>query len=178
MTTPEVSGIMGMFNDGGMFSFWNAFIGTIPGSIGETSTLAILIGAAILIATGIGSWKIMASFLAGGLAMGFIFNGLALNAYMTLPPLHHIVLGGFMFGMVFMATDPVTASSTETGKWMYGFFGGFLSILIRVFNPAYPEGVMMAILFMNVLAPLIDHYVIQASVNRRAKRVAARVAAA
>jgi Na+-transporting NADH:ubiquinone oxidoreductase subunit B len=97
---------------------------------------------------------------------------------MTLPPLHHIVLGGFMFGMVFMATDPVTASSTETGKWMYGFFGGFLSILIRVFNPAYPEGVMMAILFMNVLAPLIDHYVIQASVNRRAKRVAARVAAA
>jgi Na+-transporting NADH:ubiquinone oxidoreductase subunit B len=178
MTDPEVTGIMGMFNDGGMFSFWNAFIGTIPGSIGETSTLAILIGAAILIATGIGSWKIMASFLAGGLAMGFIFNGLALNAYMTLPPLHHIVLGGFMFGMVFMATDPVTASSTETGKWMYGFFGGFLSILIRVFNPAYPEGVMMAILFMNVLAPLIDHFVIQASVNRRAKRVAARVAAA
>jgi len=101
-----------------------------------------------------------------------------LNAYMTLPPLHHIVLGGFMFGMVFMATDPVTAASTEAGKWIYGFLGGFFSILIRVFNPAYPEGVMMAILFVNVLAPLIDYYVIQASVNRRAKRVASRMAAA
>jgi Na+-transporting NADH:ubiquinone oxidoreductase subunit B len=178
MTDPEVTGIMSMFTDTGMFSFMNAFIGTIPGSIGETSALAIIIGAAILIFTGIGSWKIMLSFLAGGLAMGAIFNGLALNAYMTLPPLHHIVLGGFMFGMVFMATDPVTASATETGKWIYGFFGGFFSILIRVFNPAYPEGVMMAILFMNVLAPLIDYYVIQASVNRRTKRVAARVSAA
>ena len=178
MTDPEVTGIMSMFTDTGMFSFMNAFIGTIPGSIGETSALAILIGAAILIFTGIGSWKIMLSFLAGGLAMGAIFNGLALNAYMTLPPLHHIVLGGFMFGMVFMATDPVTASATETGKWIYGFFGGLFSILIRVFNPAYPEGVMMAILFMNVLAPLIDYYVIQASVNRRMKRVAARVSAA
>ena len=178
MTDPEVTGIMSMFADTGMFSFMNAFLGTIPGSIGETSALAILIGAAILIFTGIGSWKIMLSFLVGGLTMGAIFNGLALNAYMTLPPLHHIVLGGFMFGMVFMATDPVTASATETGKWIYGFFGGFLSILIRVFNPAYPEGVMMAILFMNVLAPLIDYYVIQASVNRRMKRVAARVSAA
>jgi Na+-transporting NADH:ubiquinone oxidoreductase subunit B len=178
MTDPEVTGIMSMFTDTGMFSFMNAFIGTIPGSIGETSALAIIIGAAILIFTGIGSWKIMLSFLAGGLAMGAIFNGLALNAYMTLPPLHHIVLGGFMFGMVFMATDPVTASATETGKWIYGFFGGLFSILIRVFNPAYPEGVMMAILFMNVLAPLIDYYVIQASVNRRTKRVAARVSAA
>jgi len=178
MTDPEVTGIMSMFTDTGMFSFMHAFIGTIPGSIGETSALAILIGAAILIFTGIGSWKIMLSFLAGGLAMGAIFNGLALNAYMTLPPLHHIVLGGFMFGMVFMATDPVTASATETGKWIYGFFGGLFSILIRVFNPAYPEGVMMAILFMNVLAPLIDYYVIQASVNRRTKRVAARVSAA
>jgi Na+-transporting NADH:ubiquinone oxidoreductase subunit B len=178
MTDPEVTGIMSSFTDTGMFSFMNAFFGTIPGSIGETSALAILIGAAILIFTGIGSWKIMLSFLVGGLTMGAIFNGLALNAYMTLPPLHHIVLGGFMFGMVFMATDPVTASATETGKWIYGFFGGFLSILIRVFNPAYPEGVMMAILFMNVLAPLIDYYVIQASVNRRMKRVAARVSAA
>ncbi len=178
MTDPEVTGIMSSFTDTGMFSFMNAFLGTIPGSIGETSALAILIGAAILIFTGIGSWKIMLSFLVGGLTMGAIFNGLALNAYMTLPPLHHIVLGGFMFGMVFMATDPVTASATETGKWIYGFFGGFLSILIRVFNPAYPEGVMMAILFMNVLAPLIDYYVIQASVNRRMKRVAARVSAA
>jgi len=178
MTDPEVTGIMSSFTDTGMFSFMNAFLGTIPGSIGETSALAILIGAAILIFTGIGSWKIMLSFLVGGLTMGAIFNGFALNAYMTLPPLHHIVLGGFMFGMVFMATDPVTASATETGKWIYGFFGGFLSILIRVFNPAYPEGVMMAILFMNVLAPLIDYYVIQASVNRRMKRVAARVSAA
>ena len=169
--TPAVQGIMGLFADGGMFSLHNCIIGNIPGSIGETSVIAILIGAVILIATGIGSLRIMASFLAGGLFMGFLFNLMGMNAFMTLAPLHQIVIGGFMFGMVFMATDPVTAASTNTGKLIYGFLGGFLSIMIRVFNPAYPEGVMMAILFMNVMAPMIDHYVLQANINRRQKRL-------
>lgn len=166
----EVTSVMGMFDAGGMYSLSNAFLGLIPGSIGETSALAILMGAAILIWTGIGSWKVMGSFLAGGLVMGFLFNLLGLNAYMTLPPVHQVVMGGFMFGMVFMATDPVSAAQTERGKWIYGFLGGFLSIMIRVFNPAYPEGVMMAILFMNVMAPLIDHYVIQSNIGKREKR--------
>ena len=169
--TPAVQGIMGLFADGGMFSLHNCIIGNIPGSIGETSVIAILIGAVILIATGIGSLRIMASFLVGGLFMGFLFNLMGMNAFMTLAPLHQIVIGGFMFGMVFMATDPVTAASTNTGKLIYGFLGGFLSIMIRVFNPAYPEGVMMAILFMNVMAPMIDHYVLQANINRRQKRL-------
>jgi Na+-transporting NADH:ubiquinone oxidoreductase subunit B len=167
---PEVVATMAQFEPGGMFSWANAFFGTIPGSIGETSSLAILIGAAILIWTGIGSWRIMLSFLLGGLGMAFLFNLASANAYMTLPPLHQVVLGGFMFGMVFMATDPVTAAQTDLGKWIYGFLGGALSILIRVVNPAYPEGVMMAILFMNVVAPLIDHYVVQGNVRRREKR--------
>jgi Na+-transporting NADH:ubiquinone oxidoreductase subunit B len=116
----------------------------------------------------------MSSFFVGGLAMAGIFNLMGLNAYMTIPAIHQVVMGGFMFGMVFMATDPVTASQTETGKWFYGFFGGFLSIMIRVFNPAYPEGVMMAILFMNVMAPLIDHYVVGANIKRRERRLATR----
>ena len=169
--TPAVQGIMGMFADGGMFSLHNCIVGNIPGSIGETSVIAILIGAVILIATGIGSLRIMASVLVGGLFMGFLFNLMGMNAFMTLAPLHQIVIGGFMFGMVFMATDPVTAASTNTGKIIYGFLGGFLSIMIRVFNPAYPEGVMMAVLFMNVMAPMIDHYVLQANINRRQKRL-------
>ena len=173
----EVSnGVLAMFTDGGMFSFMNCFIGTIPGSVAETSALAALIGAAILIWTGIGSWRIISSFIVGGLVMGVIFNALALNAYMTIGPLHQIVMGGFMFGAVFMATDPVSAAQTNTGKWVYGFLGGFFSIMIRVFNPAYPEGVMMAILFMNVMAPTIDHYVIEANIRRREKRLTAAVA--
>jgi Na+-transporting NADH:ubiquinone oxidoreductase subunit B len=171
MESAEVTGIMSLFAEGGMFSLSNCIMGNIPGSIGETSVIAILLGAVILIATGIGSWKIMTSFLAGGLVMGFLFNLMGLNAFMTIDPLHQVVMGGFMFGMVFMATDPVTAASTSTGKWIYGFFAGFFSIMIRVFNPAYPEGVMMAILFMNVMAPMIDHYVIQANINRRQKRL-------
>jgi Na+-transporting NADH:ubiquinone oxidoreductase subunit B len=171
---PEVQNVMSMFQADGMFSLANSFFGLIPGSIGETSALAILIGAAILIWTGIGSWKVMSSFFVGGLAMAGIFNLMGLNAYMTIPAIHQVVMGGFMFGMVFMATDPVTASQTETGKWFYGFFGGFLSIMIRVFNPAYPEGVMMAILFMNVMAPLIDHYVVGANIKRRERRLATR----
>ena len=169
--TPAVQGVMNMFADGGMFSLHNCLLGTIPGSIGETSVIAILLGAVILIVTGIGSLRIMGSFLVGGLVMGLIFNLLGLNGFMTLDPLHQIVIGGFMFGMVFMATDPVTASTTNTGKLIYGFLGGFFSIMIRVFNPAYPEGVMMAVLFMNVMAPMIDHYVLQANINRRQKRL-------
>ena len=154
-----------------IFSLHNCLIGTIPGSVGETSVVAILIGAVILLATGIGSWRIMASFLAGGLVMGAIFNGIALNDFMGLSPIHQIAMGGFMFGMVFMSTDPVTAASTNKGKLIYGFFGGLFSIMIRVFNPAYPEGVMMAVLFMNIMAPMIDHYVIQANINSRLKRL-------
>jgi Na+-transporting NADH:ubiquinone oxidoreductase subunit B len=169
--TPVVQGVMNMFADGGMFSLHNCILGTIPGSIGETSVIAILLGAIILIVTGIGSLRIMASFLVGGLVMGLLFNLLDLNGFMTLGPLHQIVIGGFMFGMVFMATDPVTAATTNTGKLIYGFLGGFFSIMIRVFNPAYPEGVMMAVLFMNVMAPMIDHYVLQANINRRQKRL-------
>ena len=166
------------FADGGMFSLSNCFLGLIPGSVGETSALACLIGAAILIWTGIGSWRIISSFIVGGLVMGVIFNALGLNAYMTIGPVHQIVMGGFMFGAVFMATDPVSAAQTNTGKWIYGFLGGFFSIMIRVFNPAYPEGVMMAILFMNVMAPTIDHYVIEANIRRREKRLAASAAVA
>ena len=169
--TPAVQGVMNMFADGGMFSLHNCLLGTIPGSIGETSVIAILLGAVILIVTGIGSLRIMGSFLVGGLVMGLIFNLLGLNGFMMLDPFHQIVIGGFMFGMVFMATDPVTASTTNTGKLIYGFLGGFFSIMIRVFNPAYPEGVMMAVLFMNVMAPMIDHYVLQANINRRQKRL-------
>jgi len=161
-----------MFKDGGLFSLMNCFIGTIPGSVAETSALAALIGAAILIWTGIGSWRIISSFIVGGLVMGFIFNQLELNAYMTVGPVHQIVMGGFMFGAVFMATDPVSAAQTNTGKWVYGFLGGLFSIMIRVFNPAYPEGVMMAILFMNVMAPTIDHYVVESNIRRREKRLA------
>lgn len=154
-------------------TFMDAFLGFIPGSIGETSVLAILIGAAILLFTGIGSWKIMLSAVLGGYVMGLIFNAFAVNPFMEVPAHEHLVLGGFAFGVVFMATDPVTASQTGTGKYIYGFLIGLLAIMIRVFNPAYPEGVMLAILFMNVMAPLIDHYVIRANVNRRKKRTAA-----
>lgn len=148
-----------------------SWMGYIPGSIGETSAIACLIGAAILLYTGVASWRIMISFFAGGLAMSALFNLWGANDFMLLEPLHMIALGGFFFGGVFMITDPVTASQTNTGKFIYGFLGGFLSIMIRVFNPAYPEGVMMAILFMNVMAPLIDHYVVQANVKRRLKRL-------
>ncbi|MCB0477490.1 MAG: NADH:ubiquinone reductase (Na(+)-transporting) subunit B [Crocinitomicaceae bacterium] len=148
-----------------------SWMGYIPGSIGETSAVACLIGAAILLFTGVASWRVMVSFFAGGLAMSALFNVWGANEFMLLEPLHMIALGGFFFGGVFMITDPVTASQTNTGKFIYGFLGGFLSIMIRVFNPAYPEGVMMAILFMNVMAPLIDHYVVQANVKRRLKRL-------
>ena len=151
-------------------SLMDMFIGTIPGSFGETSTLAILLGALILIVTGIGSWKIIVSVFAGGLGMGLLLNAVAVNPYMELPFYYHFVMGGFAFGAVFMATDPVSGSQTEKGKWIYGFLIGVLSVLIRVLNPAYPEGVMLAILLMNVFAPLIDYYVIQSSIKKRLKR--------
>lgn len=150
---------------------WESFIGFIPGSVGETSTLACLIGAAILLFTGIGSWRIMLSVFIGGYLMAVVLNMFGYNTLMQLTPIHHLVLGGFAFGAVFMATDPVTAAHTNTGKFIYGFLIGLFAILIRVFNPAYPEGMMLAILFMNVMAPLIDHYVVQANINRRLKRV-------
>lgn len=148
-----------------------SFIGAIPGSIGETSTLACLIGAAILLFTGIGSWRIMSSVFAGGFLMALIFNLFGLNTLMNLTPLHHLVLGGFAFGAIFMATDPVSAAQTNTGKYIYGFLIGMFAILFRVFNPAYPEGMMLSILFMNVMAPLIDHNVVAANIKRRLKRV-------
>ena len=138
--------------------------------MGETSVIAILIGAAILLITGIGSWKIMLSVFAGGIGMGLLLNGFVANEYMELPFYYHLVMGGFAFGAVFMATDPVTAAQTETGKWIYGFLIGILSVLIRVLNPAYPEGVMLAILLMNVFAPLIDYFVVQSNIRRRLKR--------
>lgn len=148
-----------------------SFIGAIPGSVGETSTIACLIGAAILLYTGIGSWRIMSSVFIGGFLMAVIFNLFGLNTLMQITPLHHLTLGGFAFGAIFMATDPVSAAQTNTGKYIYGFLIGLLAILFRVFNPAYPEGMMLAILFMNVMAPLIDHYVVAANINRRLKRV-------
>lgn len=154
-------------------SLMDSFYGTISGSIGETSALACLIGAAILIYTGIASWRVMLSVFAGGYVMGLIFNSFGVNALMKVDALHHLFLGGFAFGAVFMATDPVTAAQTNTGKYIYGFLIGMIAIMVRVFNPAYPEGMMMAILFMNVMAPLIDHYVVQANINKRLKRVKA-----
>jgi Na+-transporting NADH:ubiquinone oxidoreductase subunit B len=155
---------------GEAYTSMDMFLGTIPGSIGETSTLAILIGAAILILTGVASWKIIFSAVAGGAVMGLILNIFAVNEFMALPFWEHLILGGFAFGVVFMATDPVSGAQTEKGKWIYGFLIGFLAILIRVLNPAYPEGVMMAILLMNVFAPLIDHYIIEANIKKRLKR--------
>lgn len=161
---------MAMFNSDGVYSMYNSVMGIIPGSIGETSAVAIGIGALILLISGIGSWRIMFSSFIGGLVMAVLFNMWDANAFMGLDALHQLMLGGFMFGIVFMATDPVTAAQTAKGQWIYGFLVGFIAILVRVFNPAYPEGMMMAILFMNVMAPLVDHYVIEANISKRLKR--------
>ncbi|MDP3461194.1 MAG: NADH:ubiquinone reductase (Na(+)-transporting) subunit B [Bacteroidales bacterium] len=158
-------------------SEWAMFLGNIPGSIGETSTLAILIGAVVLIATGIGSARIMLSVVAGGLAMGLLFNLWGINDYMNIPAHYHLIMGGFAFGTVFMATDPVSAAQTTRGKYIYGFLIGMIAVLIRVFNPAYPEGMMLSILLMNVFAPLIDHYVVQSNIKKRLKRARALVKA-
>ncbi|HON18635.1 MAG TPA: NADH:ubiquinone reductase (Na(+)-transporting) subunit B [Salinivirgaceae bacterium] len=153
-------------------SVMDMILGFIPGSIGETSVIAIGLGALLLLITGIGSWRIMLSALIGGVTMGILLNIAATptNPAMAVPFWQHLVMGGFAFGVVFMATDPVTAAHTQTGKWIYGFLVGFLAILIRVLNPAYPEGVMLAILLMNIFAPLIDYYVVQANIKRRLKR--------
>lgn len=162
-------------------SLSDMFFGFMPGSIGETSTLLILLGGLFLMFTKIASWRIIVSTVLGGLAMGLIFNGVVSAGWigpnsgfydlMNTTYWHHLLLGGFAFGTIFMATDPVTGAQTDKGKWIYGFLIGFLSIMIRVFNPAYPEGVMLAILLMNVFAPTIDHYVVQANKNKRNKRI-------
>jgi len=151
------------------------FFGFIPGSVGETSTLLILLGGLFLIYTGIASWKIIISVFAGGYALALLFNFLGPiiapeNVYMAMPAYYHLVIGGFAFGAVYMATDPVTAAQTNRGKWIYGLLIGILAVLIRVLNPAYPEGMMLAILLMNVFAPLIDYYVVRANINKRLKR--------
>ncbi len=147
--------------------------GLIPGSIGETSFIAIMLGAALLLFTRIASLKIMFSVFAGGYLTGLLFNAIGANAYMDMPAYYHLVLGGFAFGAVFMATDPVTGSQTSTGKWIYGFMIGMLTVMVRVVNPGYPEGMMLAILFMNTMAPLIDYYVVEANIRRRNKRALA-----
>ncbi len=154
------------------YSFFDAAAGFIPGSVSETSTIAVLIGAAILMLTKVGSWRIIVGGFAGAAVMGLIFNAFGLNALMQFDWYMHLVVGGLAFGLVFMATDPVSAAQTMKGKWIYGFLCGFFGVMIRVFNPAYPEGIMLAILLMNVFAPTIDHYVIQGNVSKRKKRLA------
>ncbi len=157
------------------------FSGLIPGSISETSTLMILIGALILIATKVGSWRIILSGFIGAAVMGLIFNALGssvftTNSLMNFPWYNHLIVGGIAFGVVFMATDPVSAAQTLKGKWIYGFLIGFFGIMIRIFNPAYPEGIMLAILLLNVFAPTIDHYVIQGNIKKRQKRLKVKTA--
>ena len=152
------------------YSMMEMFNGSIPGSIAETSALWVGIGALILIFTGVGSWRIMIGGILGAALMGFLFNLWGANALMSFPWMNHLVVGGFAFGIVFMATDPVSAAQTNRGKWIYGILVGIFCILIRVFNPAYPEGVMLAILLMNVFAPTIDHYVIESNIKKRLNR--------
>ena len=155
------------------YSMLEMFNGSIPGSIAETSALWVGVGALILIITGVGSWRIIFGGIAGAAIMGFLFNLWGANALMSFSWINHLMVGGFAFGIVFMATDPVSAAQTNKGKWIYGILVGFFCILIRVFNPAYPEGVMLAILLMNVFAPTIDHYVVEANISKRKKRWAA-----
>ena len=189
--TPDaISGetILGSYaqNNSVVYDYWDMFWGLIPGSVGETSKFLIIFGALFLIFTKIGSWRIIVSTLIGALVMGIIFNGVVdagwigesskFYGLMNVPFWQHLIIGSILFGAVYMATDPVTASQTNKGKWIYGFLIGFLSIMIRVFNPAYPEGVFLAILLMNVFAPTIDHYVIQGNVKKRMKRLKAKVA--
>ena len=163
LAAPSIDGL----NSAG-YSLCDMIIGTIPGSVGETSVIAILLGAILLIWTGVASWKIMFSSVVGGLAIGYL--GYAIGAT-DLPGYYQLVMGGFLFGTVFMATDPVPSAQTECGKWIYGFLIGALAVTVRIWNPGYPEGMMLAILLMNTFAPLIDHYVIEGSIKRRAKKV-------
>lgn len=156
-------------------TWWDAFVGFIPGSMGETSAIACLLGAALLLVTGIASWRIMAGVTIGTIVMAQVLNliGSTTNPYFELPFWWHMVLGGWMFGMVYMATDPVSGAHTNAGRWIYGILIGVLVVLIRVVNPAYPEGMMLAILFMNVFAATIDHFVVRANIKRRRARAAA-----
>lgn len=171
-TATQYAGITDIM--GNEIGFWDAFMGWIPGSVGETSTLCILIGAVILLVTRVASWKTMLSVFVGGALMGWIFNtwGPEGNAVAQMPWYMHLVLGGFAFGAVFMATDPVTSARTETGKWIYGFLIGVMAIIIRVLNPGYPEGMMLAILLMNIFGCLIDYIVVQRNISKRLKRAA------
>ena len=171
IATASLDSFQGVVNTIGQpISTCDYFFGLIPGSIGETSVLAILIGAVILLITGIASWKTMGSIFVGGAVMALIFNAIGSTVSMTVCPIDHWCLGGFAFGAVFMATDPVTSARTETGKYIYGFLVGAMAVIIRVLNPGYPEGMMLAILLMNVFAPLIDYYVVEANISRRLKR--------
>jgi Na+-transporting NADH:ubiquinone oxidoreductase subunit B len=173
-------------NNSVVYDYWDMFWGIIPGSVGETSKFLIIIGALILIFTKVGSWRIILSTLIGAITMGLIFNGVVdagwigesskFYGLMNVPFWQHLIIGSILFGAVYMATDPVTASQTNKGKWIYGFLIGFISIMIRVFNPAYPEGVFLAILLMNVFAPTIDHYVVQGNVKKRMKRLKVKTA--
>ena len=164
--------ILGTLAAGGdvNYSMFEMFQGAIPGSIAETSTLWVAVGALILILTGVGSWRIITGGIVGAAVMGFLFNLWGANALMSFSWMNHLVVGGFAFGIVFMATDPVSGAQTNKGKWIYGVLVGIFCIMIRVFNPAYPEGVMLAILLMNVFAPTIDHYVINGNIKKRKKR--------
>ena len=174
-TTDAISGetILGALANGKevAYSSMDMFLGFIPGSVAETSTLAILIGAIILIATGVGSWKIMVSGVIGAALTALMFNTVGITTIMDFQWTDHLIVGGFAFGIVFMATDPVSAAQTATGKLIYGFLIGFFAMTIRIFNPAYPEGIMLSILLMNALAPTIDHFVVNGNVNRRKKRL-------
>ncbi|MBR2420214.1 MAG: NADH:ubiquinone reductase (Na(+)-transporting) subunit B [Rikenellaceae bacterium] len=153
------------------YSICDALIGLMPGCVGETSVIAIALGALILLVSGVASWRTMVSVFVGGLAMGLLFNAIGANAYMEVPAYTHLLVGGFAFGAVFMATDPVTSAQTNAGKYIVGFMTGALAVMIRVINPAYPEGMMLSILFMNALAPLVDYFVVERNISRRKNRV-------
>jgi Na+-transporting NADH:ubiquinone oxidoreductase subunit B len=154
------------------YSWWQLFLGTTTGAMGETSVLACTLGAVLLLVTGVAPWRVIVSMLIGGLiaSLFFMMQGAPPNALYTVPPHYHLVLGSFAFGMVFMATDPVSASMTSAGRWIFGILIGFMCVLIRVINPAFPEGMMLAILFANIFAPLIDYVVIQLNIRRRQRR--------
>ncbi len=153
------------------YSICDALIGLMPGCVGETSVIAIALGALILLVSGVASWRTMVSVFVGGLAMGLLFNAIGANAYMEVPAYTHLLVGGFAFGAVFMATDPVTSAQTNAGKYIVGFMTGALAVMIHVINPAYPEGMMLSILFMNALAPLVDYFVVERNIARRKNRV-------
>ena len=153
------------------YSICDALIGLMPGCVGETSVIAIALGALVLLVSGVASWRTMVSVFVGGLAMGLLFNVIGANAYMEVPAYTHLLVGGFAFGAVFMATDPVTSAQTSVGQYIVGFMTGALAVMIRVINPAYPEGMMLSILFMNALAPLVDYFVVERNITRRKNRV-------